>query len=153
MPPRKLSPYTAAGVRNIAGSPLKEVPEPPQWMGEIAAHKFTEVATYLVSLGAVTVAEVGLIEQFAACYGRWVAAETALANGDPGWRTVLTRQGTEGTSVPTPAMLQMKQALDQLRKLGAALGLAPVERARLPSASSGDTDDPMEEMFRSAGYH
>jgi P27 family predicted phage terminase small subunit len=152
MPPRKLKPVTASGPREIAGTPITEVPEPPAWMNEIAAAKFTETAGYLVSLGAITIAEVALVEQYAACYSRWAAAEKALAEGDPGWRAVLTRQGTPGTSVPTPAMLQLRQALDAMRKLSAALGLAPVERARLPVVSSGDLDDPAEAMFRAAGY-
>jgi P27 family predicted phage terminase small subunit len=152
MPPRKLSPVTAAGPREIAGTPITEVPEPPVWMTDIAAAKYTEVAGYLTNLGVLTIAEVTLVEQYACCYARWVAAEKLLADGDPGWRSVLTRQGTAGTSVPTPAMLQMKQSLDQMRKLGAALGLAPVERARLPVTKSGDLDDPVEVMFREAGY-
>jgi P27 family predicted phage terminase small subunit len=150
MPPRKLQPHTAAGPRDITGTPLIEVPPPPEWMGEVAARMFTEIATYLCSLGAVTHAEVGLIEQYAACYSRWVAAEKALASGDPGWRSVLTRQGTEGTAVPTPAMLQMKQSLDQMRKLGAALGLAPTERARLPASRSGEPADEVESLLREA---
>jgi len=152
MPPRKLQPVTAAGPREITGTPIAEVPEPPEWMNDIAAAKFTETASYLVGLRTITIAEVALVEQYAAVYGRWVQAERALAEGDPGWRAVLTRQGTPGTSVPTPAMLQLRQSLDQMRKLGAALGLSPVERGRLPVVNSGEYDDPAEAMFRAAGY-
>lgn len=146
--PRKLSPITAAGPREIAGTPITEAPEPPAWMNDIAADKFRQVAGYLTSLGAVTIAEIALVEQYCCCYSRWVSAETILANGDPGWRTVLTRQGTEGTSVPSPAMLQMRQALDQMRKLGAALGLARVERARLPTSRNGEPQDEMDMLLR-----
>jgi P27 family predicted phage terminase small subunit len=150
MPAKKLLPVTSSGIRNIAGTPITEPPPPPEWMNELAAAKFTEVAGYLTSLGAITVAELALVEQYASCYSRWVSAERALADGDPGWRSVLTRQGTLGTAVPTPATLQLRQSLDQLRKLGAALGLAPVDRAKLPVAKSGDLDDPVEAMFRAA---
>jgi len=152
MPPRKLLPVTSNGPRDIAGTPIVETPTPPAWMNEIASSKFIEITQYLVNLGAITVAELALVEQYSACYSRWVAAEKALAEGDPGWRSVLTRQGTAGTAVPTPAMLQLRQSLDQMRKLGAALGLAPVDRAKLPSARSGDPEDPAEAMLRAAGY-
>jgi len=152
MPTKKLLPVTSSGIRNIAGTPITEPPPPPAWMNELAAAKFTEVASYLTSLGAITVAELALVEQYAACYSRWVAAEKALASGEPGWRSVLTRQGTEGTAVPTPAMLQLRQSLDQLRKLSTALGLAPVERAKLPTIRSGEPEDPAEAMLRAAGY-
>jgi P27 family predicted phage terminase small subunit len=152
MPTKKLLPVTSSGIRNIVGTPITVPPLPPEWMNELAAAKFTEVAGYLTSLGAVTVAELALVEQYAACYSRWVAAEKALADGDPGWRSVLTRQGTEGTAVPTPAMLQLRQSLDQLRKLGAALGLAPVDRAKLPSIRGGEPEDSAEAMLRAAGY-
>jgi len=152
MPPRKLRPVTSDGPRDISGTPIVEAPPPPAWMNEIAADKFTEIASYLVSLGAITVAELALVEQYAACYSRWVVAEKALANGDPGWRSVMTRQGTEGTAVPTPAMLQLRQSLDQMRKLGVALGLTPVDRAKLPSVRSGEPEDTVEVMLRAAGY-
>jgi P27 family predicted phage terminase small subunit len=152
MPYRRLSPTTAAGPREIAGRPLTEIPEPPAWMTEAARRKFAEIAGYLVGLGAVTAGELALVEQYAAVYARWAAAEEQLSSGDPGWRTVLTRQGTPGSSVPTPAMLQSQRSIEQLRKLGATLGLAPVERTRLPAARSGSEPDEMEELLRDAGF-
>ena len=121
-------------------------------MDEDACRKFTEVAGYLVSLRALAAGEVSLIEQYAAVYSRWVAAEKVLAAGDPGWRTVLTRQGTPGSSVPTPAMLQSQRSIEQLRKLSSLLGLSPVERSRLPAGRTGGEPDEMEELLRDAGF-
>jgi P27 family predicted phage terminase small subunit len=151
MPPRKLRPITAAGPRDISGKPLTEVPAPPGWMDDVGRRKFEEVGAYLVDLGAITVGEVPLLEMFAATYARWIAGEGMLAAGDPGWRTVITRQGTEGTAVPTAAMLQVRTSIDQLRRLGAALGLAPVERAKLPAVREGGQEEDVERMFREAG--
>jgi len=149
---KKLSPVTAAGPREVAGRPLEVIPEPPAWMNDVARRKFEEVAAYLISLRAATAGEVALIEQYAACYARWVHAEEALAAGDPGWRTVVSRGGAAGSSVPTPMMLQSMRSIEQLRKLGAALGLAPVERARLPAARVGGEEDEMEVLLRQSGY-
>ena len=143
---------TAAGPREIGGQPLVEVPAPPPFLNEVGRRKFEEVAAYLIDSGSLTAGEVPLVEQFAACYSRWVAAEDLLAAGDPGWRVVITRQGTEGTAVPTAAMLQARTSIDQLRRLGAALGLAPVERAKLPAVRQGGGEDEVERMFREAGY-
>ncbi len=152
MPPRKLLPLTAAGPREIGGQPLVEVPAPPPFLNEVGRRKFEEVAAYLVDLGSLTAGEVPMVEMFAAAYSRWAAAEEMLAAGDPGWRVVITRAGTEGTAVPSAAMLQSKQSIDQLRRLGAALGLAPVERAKLPSIRPAGQEDEVERMFRDAGY-
>jgi P27 family predicted phage terminase small subunit len=144
---RKLSPITAAGRREIAGEPLDVIPEPPAWMNPAARRKFEEVAGYLVALRALTAGEVSLVEQFAACYARWVEAEEALSSGDPGWRTVISRGGAAGSSVPTPMMLQSQRSIEQLRKLSAALGLSPVERSRLPAARGGGKEDPMDVLL------
>jgi len=152
MPPRKLRPITAAGPREIGGPPLTEIPEPPPFLNEIGRRKFDEVAAYLVDLGSLTAGEVPLAEMYAAAYSRWAAAEELLGGGDPGWRTVITRQGTEGSAVPTAAMIQSKQSIDQLRRLGACLGLAPVERAKLPATRQGYEEDTVEKMFREAGF-
>lgn len=152
MPPRKLLPLTAAGPREIGGQPLTEIPEPPPFLNEVGRRKFAEVAAYLVDLGSLTAGEVSLVEMFASAYQKWVAAEELLAAGDPGWRVVITRAGTEGSAVPSAAMLQSKQSIDQLRRLGAALGLAPVERAKLPATRQAGQEDEVERMFREAGY-
>jgi P27 family predicted phage terminase small subunit len=149
---KKLSPVTAAGLRQIAGRPLDEIPEPPAWMNDVGRQKFEEVAAYLVDLRAITAGEVALVEQYAACYSRWVQAEEALATGDPGWRTVISRGGAAGSSVPSEMMLQSMRSIEQLRKLGAALGLAPTERTRLPAIRVGGEDDEMETLLKRAGF-
>ena len=152
MAPRKLRPITAAGPRQIGGQPLVEIPTPPLFLNEVGRRKFEEVAAYLIDSGSLTAGEVPLVEMYAACYSRWVAAEEMLTAGDPGWRVVVTRAGTEGSAVPTAPMLQSKQSLDQLRRLGAALGLAPVERAKLPSTRPAGEEDEVERLFREAGW-
>lgn len=151
MPPRKLLPITAAGPREIGGQPLVEIPAPPSFLNEVGRRKFEEVAAYLVDLGSLTAGEVAAVEMYASAYQKWVAAEEMLAAGDPGWRVVITRAGTPGSSVPSAAMLQSKQSIEQLRRLGTALGLAPVERAKLPSTRPAGEEDEVERLFRQAG--
>lgn len=148
---KKLLPVTAAGPREIAGQPLEAIPEPPAWMTPVARAKFVEIGRYLVSLGALTAGEVWLVEAHAAAYGRWREAEERLAAGEPAWRTVTSRGGAAGTTVPTEPMLQSMRSLEALRKTASSLGLAPVERARLPAAGGGEVDE-VEEMFKRAGY-
>lgn len=140
---------TAAGPRDFGGQPLLEPPLPPEWMRPAARRKFEEVAAYLVSLRAVTAGEVGLIEQLAAVYGRWVEAELILAKGNLHYRAVLNRQGEEASAVAMPAMMQASKALDQMRKIEAALGLSPAERGRLPAAGGGE-NDVVDAFFRRA---
>lgn len=151
MPYRKLAVHTSQGPREIAGKPLTEIPDAPPWMGEVARRKFLETCEYLISTGSLTAGEVGLVELYSTTYARWWAAEEALAAGDPGWRVVISRGGTEGTPVMTPARAEAARSLEALRKLGAALGLAPTERARLPATRDGGEPDEMEELLRKAG--
>jgi len=103
--PRKPRPFTAAGSREISGRPLAEVPAPPEWMDEVGRRTFEQIGSYLVDLGAITAGEVPLLEMYSAAYSRWIAAEKMLAAGDPGWRTVIGRTGTQGTAVPSASML------------------------------------------------
>lgn len=144
---RKLSPVTAAGAREIAGTPLTTTPEPPAWMRPVARQKYCDTVDYLVSLGAVTSGELPLVEAFAVAYGHYVEAETLLAGSPLTYRAVLNRQGEEASAVALPAAAQSAKALDQMRRLAAALGLAPVERARLPAVRGGGEDDPMEALL------
>lgn len=150
MPYRKIALHTATGPRQVAGTPLVAVPEAPAWMGEVARQKHREICEYLISTGSLTAGEVGLVEVYASTYSKWWHSEAALAAGDPGWRTVISRGGTEGTPVMTPARAEAARSLEALRKLGMSLGLAPTERSRLPSTRRGDEGDPMDELLERA---
>ena len=152
MPPRKLRPVLSTGPREIAGRPLLEAPPPPVWMRPLAKAKFTETAEYLVGIGSITAAELPLVEMFAVAYCHFVEAETMLA-GDPlTYRAVLNRQGDEASAVALPAAAQAAKAVDQMRRIGAALGLAPTERAKLPATRAPGPVDPMDELLERVGF-
>ena len=151
MPSRKLAPFTAAGPRKATGQPLIEVPDAPEWMRPIAQRKFVEVCEYLIDLGSLTAGELPMVEMFATAYCHYVEAEMILANAPLTYRAVLNRQGEEASSVALPAAAQSAKAVDQMRRLGAALGLTPVERARLPVTRQADDEDECERLFRAAG--
>jgi len=126
---RKLRSCTVNGVRRSPVATLTEIPDPPAWMRPAAAQRFSEVA------------EIGVVEQYAACYGRWVEAEQELSKVAVNYRAVLNRQGEEASAVALPAMMQASKSLDQMHRLGACLGLNPTERARLPATKSGEVDE------------
>lgn len=149
MPSPKLRPITADGPRQYPGQPLTEAPDPPSWMRPIAAEKFRETAAYLVSLGAITAAELPLVEAFATAYCHFVEAETLLAASPLTHRAVKNRAGDECSPVALPAAAQSAKAFDQMRRAAASLGLAPVERGRLP-ARGADSDDPAERLLAKA---
>ena len=138
---RKLRSCNANGVRRSPVAPLTEIPDPPAWMRPAAARRFNEVCDYLIGINAITVAEVGVVEQYAACYGRWVEAEQELSKVAVNYRAVLNRQGEEASAVALPAMMQASKSLDQMHRLGACLGLNPTERSRLPATKSGEVDE------------
>jgi phage terminase small subunit len=64
---------------------------------------------------------------------------------------VLNRQGDEASAVALPAAAQSAKAVDQMRKIGAALGLAPCERLKLPAIRSAGEADPMESLLERSG--
>jgi|LauGreDrversion4_2_1035121.scaffolds.fasta_scaffold674832_2 P27 family predicted phage terminase small subunit len=128
---RKKSVVGADGVRRC-GEPLREVPEPPAFLRPRAAEKFQSTCEYLIALGSITVGDLGLVARYAATFDRWLSAEEELAKGKIHWERLVTRTGDDGSAVPLPAMLQASKMSEALLKLEAALGLNPVERARLP---------------------
>lgn len=148
---RKLRAFTADGPREMPGSPITEIPDPPSWMRPAARRRFVEVIEYLVGLGAITAGEVALVAQYSAVFGRWVESEEAMsAAGGLHYRAVLNRQGEEASAVALPAMSQASKCLDQMRKLEAALGLSPAERGRLPATRGGEEDE-MDRLLRDVG--
>lgn len=147
MPSPKLRPVTAAGPRQYPGRPLEEAPDPPSWMRPIAQEKYRETVEYLVGIGAITAAELPMVEVFAVAYGHWREAEELLAGNPLTHRSVLNRQGEEASPVALPAAAQASKAFDQMRRAAASLGLAPVERGRLPAKAAG-VDDEFEQLVR-----
>jgi P27 family predicted phage terminase small subunit len=143
--PRKLQPFTAAGAREITGRPLVEVPEPPAWLTPPAAEKFSAVARYLTTLGALTDGEVDLVVQYAAAWGRFVQAEEAMAAADGlHYRVLNDRTGQPASAVASPAQMQSAKAVDQMRRLASSLGLTPTDRAKLPALREPGPPDEME---------
>jgi P27 family predicted phage terminase small subunit len=143
--PRKLQPFTAAGAREITGRPLVDVPERPALLTPPAAEKFSTVARYLTSLGALTDGEVDLVVQYAAASGRFVQAEEAMAAADGlHYRVLNDRTGQPASAVASPAQMQSAKAVDQMRRLASSLGLTPTDRAKLPALREPGPPDEME---------
>lgn len=135
----------------MPGKPLDYIPDPPTWMRPAARRRFIEVIEYLAGIKAITSAEVALVAQYSSCFGRWIEAEEAMSTAAIQYRAVLNRQGEEASAVALPAMMQASKSLDQMRKLEAALGLSPVERARLPAGVGGEPSCPMDALLASQG--
>ena len=144
---KKLKPVLASGIRVTKGTPLKESPPAPEWMRPRAQRKFTETCQYLVSLGAITYAELGVVERLAVYYDQWCTAQEILAGNDLHYAAVQTRQGTDGSAVASAAFMQASKCADIIRKCEQDLGLNPVERARLPVSANGGEEDPMDVLL------
>jgi P27 family predicted phage terminase small subunit len=147
---RKKLPQTVTGERRQTGIPFPELPEPPAFLTDGAKRRFREVVRQLDGIGALAVTDVGVVARYAAVYDRWEQAEAALASsGGLGYTRLVNRAGEPASAVALPAMAQAAKCHDQLTKLESALGLNPVERARLPATRDPGQPDEYERLMAS----
>lgn len=115
---------------------LAEVPEPAEWMGEIAAGIWRSVAPWLVATKIMAATDLHNLEAFCMAYQRWREAQDDIdMNG-------LVVPGARGGVVKNPACTVANESLRQVATFGSALGLDPAARARLKPAGTGEKTNP-----------
>lgn len=117
---------------------LTEVPEPPEWMGDIAADIWRSVAPWLTGTKIMAATDLHNLEAFCMAYQRWREAQDCIdLNG-------LVVKGAQGGPMKNPACTVANESLRQVATFGAALGLDPSSRARLKPAGGGEKKNPFE---------
>lgn len=117
---------------------LSEVPSPPDWMGEIAASIWRQIAPWLVETKIMAATDLHNLECFCVAYQRWREAQDDID------RAGLVVPGARGGVVKNPACTVANESMRQVATFGAALGLDPASRARLKPASAGEKKNPFE---------
>lgn len=121
-----------------AAEALREVPEPPYWMAEIAAVVWRNVAPWLTETKIMAATDLHNLEAFCVAYQRWREAQDNIdKNG-------LVVTGAQGGPMKNPACTVANESLRQVATFGAALGLDPSSRARLKPGNSGEKTNPFE---------
>lgn len=110
---------------------LAQVPDPPAWLGPIAASIWRQVAPWLVQARILTDTDLHNLELFAMAYQRWREAEDDVT------RNGIVVMGAK-QKIKNPACTVANESARRISTFGAALGLDPAARARLKPGGEGE---------------
>lgn len=103
---------------------LAKVPDPPAWLGSIAASIWRQAAPWLVQARILTDTDLHNLELFAMAYQRWREAEEDISKNG------IVVMGAK-QEIKNPACTVANESARRISTFGAALGLDPAARARL----------------------
>jgi P27 family predicted phage terminase small subunit len=144
---------TPTNLRILRGNPSKrplpegepepalapDIPEPPVFLTGYARDEWWSIAPELYRLGLLTMIDISTLAAYCQAYGRWRAAEEALARmaANDQLMNGLIIKSSKGDAVPNPLVgVSRKAAHDMIRYAG-EFGLTPAARARLAAGPSG----------------
>jgi P27 family predicted phage terminase small subunit len=136
-----------AGGREELGTPLRALPEPPEYLKPHAKKMFQQVCVYTQNMGTLAESDVEVIARYSAVWDRWRTAEEHLKQLDSGYVEVLAPDGSLRFSRPNKWMTQANASHEQLRQLETVLGLTPADRTRLGYGAVKLSVDPVDAMF------
>jgi P27 family predicted phage terminase small subunit len=142
-----LSGSEEANYREELGTPLSELPEPPDYLKPMAQQMFRQVCHYTKNMGTLAESDVQVISRYAAIWDRWRTAEEQLKAMESGYVEVLAPDGTLRFSRPNRWMTQANACHEQLRQLETVLGLTPADRTRLGYGAVKVVGDPVDALF------
>ena len=116
-------------------APLMNVPEPPEWISELATEKWREVASWLVTSRILSATDLHNLEAFCCAYSRWREGEKEIAE-----QGIVILSGEHNIPTKNPAVTVVNEALRQMQMHGSALGLDPASRVRLAMPEQGGQD-------------
>ena len=140
-----------ANYREELGTPLREMPQPPDYIKPLAQQMFRQVCEYTQNMGTLAESDVEVIARYAAVWERWRTAEEQLKGMDSGYVEVLAPDGSLRFSRPNKWMTQANVSHEQLRQLETVLGLTPADRTRLGYHAEKVVLDPMDELLKKRG--
>lgn len=114
---------------------LAEVPESPEWFGDIAAHIWCQVAPWLVESRILTATDLHNLECFCMAYQRWREAQDDITKNG-----IVVMGATQ--EIKNPACTVANETMRQMATYGALLGLDPSSRARLKPPETAEKKNP-----------
>ena len=119
-------------------------PDPPAHLTRAARTEWDRVIEETVGLGIMTNLDRGALAAYAQAYGRWVAAETALARmaeRDSVTEGLIIRTKS-GNAIQNPLVGAANKAMADMVRYAAEFGLTPSSRTRVMSLSPQELDNP-----------
>jgi P27 family predicted phage terminase small subunit len=112
---------------------VEAVPLPPEYLTAEAREEWGRVSVELYRMGMLTVVDIASLSAYCQSYGRWIAAERALARmaeRDPATGGLVVRMGT-GRGAQNPLVHTANKAMKDMVNYAAEFGLTPAARVRI----------------------
>lgn len=136
------------GKRPLNGAepkPRKGRPPCPKHLTGEARKEWNRVSRLLEKVGVLTHADRGVLAAYCQAWAKWVDAETTLAGEE------LVLKSDKGNMYQSPWVGVARQAMNDMVKLGAELGLTPASRVRLKVEPPEEEEDIAAQLFRMVG--
>jgi P27 family predicted phage terminase small subunit len=113
-------------------------PDPPEHLGAVACREWERVIGQMVELGIMTELDRAALGAYCQAYGRWAAAESALARmaGRDALSDGLIVKTKSGNLIQNPLVGTANKAMADMVRYAAEFGLTPSARTRV----AGQTD-------------
>ena len=105
--------------------PEVEVPEPPDFLGEVARKHFMVTARQLTELRVMTKIDADALALYAQSFATWRAAVLEMADTGPVMET------KAGNLIQHPHFSVANRAYEQMRQMLSEFGLTPASRTRI----------------------
>ncbi|WP_160312279.1 phage terminase small subunit P27 family [Streptacidiphilus albus] len=138
-------PKTPAAIKELMGNPGKReipvepkapdgIPSAPHWLNDGALKQWNRITPILSGMGILTLADRDCLTAYCVSYDQFVTATRSINE------TGIVVDSYRGGVAKNPALMVQSQALAEMNRWGAALGLSPVARARLAVAPELEAD-------------
>ena len=120
------------------------IPEPTDWLDDIAKKEWRRVAPELVKVKLLTIADITALEAYCKAYSRWREAEKQM---DTVKNTVFKTPNKYVQQLPQVAIAQ--KYLSICKSFMTEFGLTPSSRSRMLLPGEKDSDSEMENLLNS----
>jgi P27 family predicted phage terminase small subunit len=109
------------------------LPDPPAILTKPAKEEWLRVSVELYRLGLLTLVDVQILAAYCQAYGRWIAAERAIARMAERDQLSdgLMIKTTNGNAIQNPLVGTANKAASDMVRYATEFGLTPAARARL----------------------
>lgn len=121
-----------------------EIPNPPEWLDDIAKEEWRRVAPELVKVKLLSKVDITALEAYCKAYSRWRDAEKQM---DTVKSTVFKTKGNYVQQLPQVAIAQ--KYLSICKGFMTEFGLTPSSRSRMLLPGEKDLDTEMEDLLNS----
>jgi len=133
--------------REELGKPLDAPLEPPAWLKPRAKEVFSQVVSWLVSMGTLAESDISVVTRYATTYVMWEYAAQKLQEIDAAYVEVTNTDGSLRFVRACGMATQFRDCGEQLRHLETVLGLTPADRTRLGYGAVKVEADPTDKYF------